>query len=73
MEHLTSDPKWVKDSNGIRCVKFHGAHWYQDYYGTGLSVVFEKNKRFKVVDLVTADADKAIVREFIQKHPNPAA
>ncbi len=66
-------PKWVKDSNEVYCVEFHGAYWYPDLYGFGLSMIFKKNKGFKVLDLVSADADKATVKEFIQKHPNPAA
>ena len=64
------NPKWVKDDRGIDCVKFHGACWYVDFYGSGISVVFDKDVR---VDLLTANTDMAVVEEFVKEHPSPAA
>lgn len=60
-----ADPKWVKDANGIDCVEFHGAHWYLDFYGAGLSAL-------DWVDFSVVVADKATVEEFVKEHPCPA-
>ena len=61
-------PKWVKDDCGIDCIEYRGIHWYLNYYGRGVSFVYDVG-----MDLSSAAADKEVVEEFIKEHPCPAA